>query len=63
VAFAMLALFVGTGMAQSSGKANTPCEEVCNRGACIYEGCEESISCPGGACEFINCFKPECPGK
>lgn len=44
-------------------KIATPCDEICKGGGCYYEHCTESATCPGGACEFVNCIAPTCNGN
>ena len=38
------------------------CDFVCEGGGCLYENCEYTASCPGGACDFISSVEPSCSG-
>ena len=34
----------------------------CPGGKCLFVGCEDPVSCSGGACEMVDCFRPTCDG-
>ena len=38
------------------------CTYVCDHGACSFENCGNSPSCPGGACKFYRSVSPRCSG-
>lgn len=49
------------------------CSKNCREGGCRFRDCDHiseehsnitdgSLTCDGGLCEFINCFKPSCRG-
>ena len=38
------------------------CTYICDHGACSFEYCGNSPSCPGGACKFYRSISPSCSG-